>query len=497
MASRSAVHERMTAPPSLIQQLGQALGEAGVAYCQWKGHLRRHRWATGEGDIDLLVDPASAAAFADVLGRLGFHRALAPAEEQIPGVENFFGYDPRVAKLLHVHAHYRLVIGRAWATHFRLPIEHPLLATVVESAPFPIPRLDFELVVFVLRTFLGRSLRQELGATGAQWLDRIQSQLGYLVDRADRPTVHDLLGRHLPCVEPALFDACLTSLRPGFSPWRRALLRGRLARRLRAFARRPPLPDTLRRLVLRLVTLNGRLAGPPRGKRLARGGITIALLGGDGSGKSTCVAELHRWLATTFDTMTAHLGRPPRSVFTLAVGALLKVRNALWGHGESRSPSRDDSDGDPGAFPGYVALLRYVCAARDRYRLYVKARRFAAAGGVALTERYPTEFSRAHAGPCVRVFLAAAPNQRLATLLCAAEEWYYRQILLPDQVIVLRVDPEVAVRRKTTEPADYVRRRAWVIWNVDWSATGAQVIDAGRPLVEVLSDLKALVWRGL
>ena len=146
MASRSAVHERMTAPPSLIQLLGQALGEAGVAYCQWKGHLRRHRWATGEGDIDLLVDPASAAAFADVLGRLGFHRALAPAEEQIPGVENFFGYDPRVAKLLHVHAHYRLVIGRAWATHFRLPIEHSLLATVVESAPFPIPRLDFELV---------------------------------------------------------------------------------------------------------------------------------------------------------------------------------------------------------------------------------------------------------------------------------------------------------------------------------------------------------------
>jgi thymidylate kinase len=129
--------------------------------------------------------------------------------------------------------------------------------------------------------------------------------------------------------------------------------------------------------------------------------------------------------------------------------------------------------------------------------VYVKARRFAAAGGVAVTERYPIAQNRPLVGPCIHAFVAAAPNQRLAQLLQAAEEWYYRQILLPDQVIVLRVDPEVAVRRKTTEPPDYVRRRARVIWDVDWSATSAHVVDAGRPLVEVVAELKTLVWAGL
>jgi len=499
MTPRSALQEPITASPSLIQRLGEALAEVGVPYCQWKGHRRRHRWATGAGDIDLLVDPASAPAFTAVLGRLGFQPALAPPAEQIPGVESFFGYDPQVAKVLHVHVHYRLVVGRPWATHFRLPIERALLATATPSAPFPIPSPDCELIVFVLRTLLGRSLRKDFGRSGAKWLDGIQGQLRSLVGRADRPTVHDLLGRHLACVEPALFDACLNSLRRGFSPWSRARLRRRLAGRLRAFARRPAPADTLRLLIRHLVTLNGRVGGPPRGTQLARGGITIALLGGDGSGKSTCIAELYRWLAPTFATMTAHLGRPPRSILTLAVGGMLKLRNALWAPSSRSggSPSRDETDGDPGVFPGYLALLRHVCTARDRHRLYVKARRFAAAGGVALTERYPTEYNPAHAGPCIHVFLAAAPNRRLATLLQSAEEWYYRQILLPDQLIVLRVDPEVAVRRKTTEPADYVRRRARIIWDVDWSATRARVVDAGRPLAEVLTDLKALVWSTL
>jgi hypothetical protein len=487
----------VTASPSLVAQLGQALREAGVVYCQWKGHFRRHRWASGEGDIDLLVDPTSAPAFTAVLGRLGFKPALEPAGQQIPGVESFFGYDPRLARLLHVHAHYRLVVGRAWATYFRLPIEHALLASTVEREPFPTPEPPLELIVFVLRALLGRPLRQDLGSAGARWLEEIQDQLRYLVSQADQPTVHELLRRHLACVEPALFDACLASLRPGSSPWQRARLRRRLARHLRGHARRPPVPDTIQRLARRLVTLNGRLAGPRQGKRLARGGTTIALLGGDGSGKSTCTAELYRWLAPNFATMTAHLGRPPRSLLTFAVGGLLKLRTALWAVAGRGAPPTGQPDGDPRVFPGYLVLLRHVCTARDRYRLYVKARRFATAGGVALTERYPIAQNQALVGPCVRGFVALAPNRRLATLLRTAEEWYYRQILRPDQVIVLRVDPEIAVRRKTTEPPDYVRRRARIIWEVDWSATRARVVDAGRPLADVLADLKALVWSEL
>ena len=81
-----------------------------------------------------------------------------------------------------------------------------------------------------------------------------------------------------------------------------------------------------------------------------------------------------------------------------------------------------------------------------------------------------------------------------ARRLLRAEQGYYRHITPPDVIVVLMVDPQVAVRRKTTEPPDYVRARARIIWETDWTGTGAHLVDAGRPLPEVVADLKVLVW---
>ena len=82
----------------------------------------------------------------------------------------------------------------------------------------------------------------------------------------------------------------------------------------------------------------------------------------------------------------------------------------------------------------------------------------------------------------------------LARQLIRAEQRYYDQITRPDVIIVLMVEPEIAVRRKTDEPAAYVRARSRIIWETDWTGTGANLVDAGRSLPEVLTDLKALLW---
>jgi thymidylate kinase len=205
------------------------------------------------------------------------------------------------------------------------------------------------------------------------------------------------------------------------------------------------------------------------------------LLGGDGAGKSTCVAELSRWLGMQLDVMTAHLGRPPRSLLTLAVGGLLKVRR--WFGRGGRGVSAFD-------------LLRHVCTARDRYHLFAKARRFEAAGGIALCERYPLPQNRLLVGPEIPSLLArdSARDTSLARRLRRVEQWYYDRITRPDVIVVLMVEPEIAVRRKTDEPADYVRRRSRIIWETDWTEAGARLVDAGRSLPEVLTDLRALIW---
>src|SRR5919109_796289 len=132
--------------------------------------------------------------------------------------------------------------------------------------------------------------------------------------------------------------------------------------------------------------------------------------------------------------------------------------------------------------------------ARDRYRLYRAARRFALAGGVALCERYPVPQNYQLAGPRLEPFAARLSRHPVGRLLLALERNYYRHILAPDVLIVLQIDPELAVQRKTTEPAEYVRARAHIVGSADWSGSGARIVPAGRPLAEVIEDLKVLIW---
>jgi thymidylate kinase len=77
------------------------------------------------------------------------------------------------------------------------------------------------------------------------------------------------------------------------------------------------------------------------------------------------------------------------------------------------------------------------------------------------------------------------------------EQSYYQQTVVPELLIALRVDPEVAVRRKTDEPASSVRERSTEIWELDWDGTGAYLIDASKSKGEVLAEIKALIWSRL
>jgi thymidylate kinase len=253
------------------------------------------------------------------------------------------------------------------------------------------------------------------------------------------------------------------------------------------------------------------MAGRPLRGRPAAGGALIALVGGDGAGKSTAVNALHAWLSPRFDTRTVHMGKPPRSIATLLIALArrmleplaklmkLKTLTTLDRSAPQAQPSsrwdRGGSEGDEGPCrAGVLLMLRSVCLARDRFRAYARARRLASDGAVVLCDRYPVEQVKSMDGPNLGRLLAGGRKGWLAALCERAELRCYRRIAEPDLLIVLRVSPETAVLRKTDEESGYVRARNNDIWSVDWRGTRAVVVDAGRPSAEVLSELRALLW---
>jgi thymidylate kinase len=500
------------APPvvGLVRALCQALKAEGISYCHWKSNNALDRSASGDNDLDLLVDRADVPRFISILGRLAFKPAKASAEKRLPGVVDYFGYDRAADRVIHVHAHYQLVLGHDMAKNYRLPIERPYLESATQGELFKVPAVEFEFIVLVVRMML-KHCTWDVMLAGQGTLKRAErEELAYLQARISHHRVLGILKRHLPYIDAQLFAKCVRALQPDCPAWRRASVGRRLLASLRANARRPvPVAVYLKLWNRARLAFRRRILKSPPRYRLASGGCMIAIIGGDGAGKSTAIDGLYAWLSKNFATTRVHLGRPYWSWTTTIVRAILKIGNLLRLYPVDASFKETLNQKSP-VSPGYPWLLREVCRARDRYNTYVSARRFAANGGLAVLDRFPVPqvtlmdgprgarfLSQLAEGPLAHQFLGPSRSSRLAKRLVAREENYYRQTELPEVLVVLRLDPEIALQRRPDEDPDFVRERNTEIWEMNWEHMDAHVIDASQSRDEVLTAIKVLIWSKL
>jgi thymidylate kinase len=496
----------MTERPALdlVRKLFKALNTEGVLYCHWKSNAMLDRSASGENDLDLLVARSDVRLFTEILYRFGFKEGRVSWARQIPGILHYYGYDGDADRFVHVHAHYQLVLGDDMTKNYHLPMENAYLQSAVQEQLFKVPAPEFELLVLILRLTLKYStwdaiLRGQGRVPPGAW-----RELEYLQERVNPNRMYDLLQANLPYVDRALFDRCTQSVQPDCSWWTRMSAAQELQARLTGHARRSPFADLYLKHSRRLTIAVQRLIlGRSARKRLASGGAIIALVGGDGAGKSTAVKDLDTWLSRNFSTMTLHLGKPFRPSLALSLWHGLGIGRRLGtfqdAHPTVRANLAVSSGGQAKSsrLRNCLGLLRCLLVARARYRAYVRGRRFATNGGLVICDRYPLpqitlmDWSRSSQ------MIGAYQSNGMVRLLVRSEQRYYQRILFPELLIVLRVHPDTAVERKPEEDPASVRRRSQEIWDLDWGLTPARIIDAGRPRGEVLSELKCVIWSAL
>ncbi|HKO62500.1 MAG TPA: hypothetical protein VJV03_15150 [Pyrinomonadaceae bacterium] len=476
----------------LIKKLCDALNSQQVSYCHWKSNWKLNRWLAGDGDLDLLVQRADKQRFIAIISGLGFKQAEPPTNRQTPGILNFYGFDAEADKLVHLHVHYKLVIGNDLSKNYHLPAENVVLENSSLQGLMPVPSPEVELILFVLRMVLKHSLESVFKTKTSS----VEQELDYLESSADRAHVANLLPELAPQLSPMFFDQCLESLRSPNTFFRRMIVRQQLEKRLAASARTGRGAAALLKVHRRMMRLvRERILRQKARKRFVTGGMLIAVVGGDGSGKTTALQGLNKWLGKKFAAQRFHIGKPRRSLLSLGLIVLLRIYRFITGtpaHPAWEAPRRNVP-----SFPGYLQLLRWVSAGRDRRRLYMKARRFAVNGGVALCDRYPVPQLKLMDGPNIARSIAPHERNPFIKFLMKLENNYYREIMPPDLLLVLRVDPDIAVQRKTTEVEQHVRTRSTELWQQDWSGTNAYVIDAGRPAATVMAETQSIIWSKL
>ena len=476
------------------------LARENVAWCYWKSTRRAQAALLGQSDIDFLVSPASQHDARRVLLECGFKLFPSVAQRDDPSIQDFLAHDDASGRIVHVHFHTRLMVGGALLKNYRLPWEESLISRAAPGRGLTMPVLDpaSEAVLLIVRACL--ELRRTDPVIARTWTSATRK---FALDRADvaarvdreavRARAVELMGEAIADkVADALFDPRpLQDQRELRRLVRRTLAQYRTYNWIEA-----PLRGMARAAQWAGGALNQRLLHWPRpwAKRAPGGGVVIAILGVDGSGKSTLVRGLRSWLEQEVDVLPLYFGtgdgRP--SWFLLPLKLLVPLASLVLRGKPKGSSHGQVTDAAPGpAYSILLAIWATVLAIEKRMKLRA-ARRAASRGMVVITDRFPQdEILDFNDGPLLPR-LSRVPGWLREF---EASAYALARQLPPDLVIKLVATPElIATREPTMDPA-VIKSRTTAVRELTFANSSVAAIPAAQPAADVLRAAQAEIWR--
>ena len=470
------------------------LNEHQVLYCHWKSTFRLQRGLDGKTDLDLLVHRRDMLSFERALGIFGFKRILSPPWKRSDGIEDYLGFDQASAALVHLHVHYKVVLGEKHLKVIHLDLEDYVLQTRKFIDIMPVPRPEVELLLAIIRFHLKyetreiafNHLKRVLRPAHHPYPDAVWEELAFLLGQTTPETFRTVLREiRVPLSEELIMNYLDRLRRSEVTSGEVRRVRRHVLDRTRPFRTIPPARYHVRKALVSLRTLPFMPALRTK-KILPNGGSFISLVGADGSGKSTLAKDLVSWLSWKLSVRTVYFGIP-EGVFI----DLLKLINRTASLGQKYLPWGRIEQSCLHIIR-YTDAWRWIFIARNRLDLYRSSLRSASRGWVVIADRYPLTLFDAMEhpmdGPRLRTLASAMP--RAARI----EKDLYDLIGLPDRVFVLQSDFTTLRARKSNLDERQHRQKVAAV-NAVAASERLVPVDVNRPYQDVLMDLKREIWR--
>lgn len=221
----------------------------------------------------------------------------------------------------------------------------------------------------------------------------------------------------------------------------------------------------------------------------------IAIIGSDGSGKSTVGEALLDFMNRQRPTEFCHLGKQAGNFGR----ALRKL--PLIGKPATKRSKKADKRRIEGKDARLIEVLVSFCFSMRRVWRFLRMRYRLHQGFAILTDRYPQNLLPGPMdGPCLadmNLPIKILRGKYTARVLSALELFIYKQICRfePDLVIRLNVDIDTAMQRKPDHLRHRLERKIADLDKLSFGKTPVLDLDATKPLKEVLTEAKKAVDR--
>jgi thymidylate kinase len=466
------------------RELLAALQQNKVRFAHWKSNSHLAEGLAGKTDLDLLVYPQDQQAFEATLRQLCYKKIRSQPWSSYPQVEDWIGLDEETGRLLHVHTHYALVTGIKHVKHLYLPWTEEFFRQLKtdEQTGWPVPKAELEALILFIRIWAKMPPGARISRQPQIPVYMQQELLGLLIQ--SQPDQLREIGSKLQLQLPADMDSRIRKIiAENNTPEILGLARYFYAQVKPYYRKAWPLAlaeSFYYKMALKISPRLTRFLGPTRmGKQLVGEGKIIALIGCDGSGKSSLSQDLLAWLTYKIDTHYFYLGKNP---FIKSYNKIVLAKeDFLFGRSFLARGIKK-----------LIGKYYFIILIRRKVAMLRLAKEMRKQGSIILCDRFPQqEIPGLNDGPN----LSQSSNKRAA-------EWEQQQFkrvksLGADLVFRLRVSPEVAAQRKPEHDFEKIKLKSESINKILLPESVMIDIDSDQSYEQVLLKIKQIIWKYL
>jgi thymidylate kinase len=231
-------------------------------------------------------------------------------------------------------------------------------------------------------------------------------------------------------------------------------------------------------------------------RRLPYGGMLVAVLGIDGSGKTTAVERLEKDFAVQINVTRVFLGngKSGSSWFRRILFFIFGARARWKAHRKMR---RSDSKTEKRNVPWYYLLWMCLCLFDKRKNL-ASALSGRANGTLVLSDRWPqSQIKNNHDGP--RIY-GMGKVKGFTAFVAGREHSLLKKVEMipPDIIFRLIVSPDTAMKRKPGEfTYEEAKRNMGFMCQIEWPQSLVVDVDAEQSCEEVHNRIATIIWKHL